>query len=231
MLCRRGDFRAAADYFKKALSSDAENAKLRTNFGITLLEKGSAKTAVKELKKAVLNDNSLVLAHLGLARAFGALSQNEKALESFLEVLRYAPDNFVAVIGAATLLDNFGKKEEAAKYFEYAHKIAPDNISAQVKLATFDFKQGLMLFQQSDFNDAFRIWGISYRRYPLPYNTHQTITADFNALVSKFNTSDALATKKTELVASLKDKLFAARPLYDYVNLLLLSLALIPEAQ
>lgn len=106
----------AADAFASALELDPENARLRTDFGSSLLYQGMLSLAKREYLRAIALDPALPDPHFNMAVILSHSEQPDipQALSEWQEVIRLAPDSGLART-AQEYIKNYAPEEAVAE--------------------------------------------------------------------------------------------------------------------
>lgn len=100
-------------------------------------QRTAAVTACSQALELGLTEERAVVARRLLGRAFAVLERWDEALQSYLEVLRIAPQDADAALAAGTaLLYGLGRPLEAEGYLRQALSARPDDAVFHVHLAT-----------------------------------------------------------------------------------------------
>jgi tetratricopeptide (TPR) repeat protein len=133
-LANRGDFRAAASYFEKALEADSNLGLAAFNLGLCMLNLGRPEDAEKAFTRAEILCKDDIGTLVGLARAYIGLGRYEKGLSLAQRALGVDPENAEALYSMGLVLEAEGRYAEALSYFERALRYMPQSLELRQRI-------------------------------------------------------------------------------------------------
>ncbi len=106
----------AIRYFAQAVSLSPNNARLRDEYAIALLEAGREKEALEELNRALALDNTYYLTYLYLGDYYRTRKQWKEAAHYYEEALRRHPRDVAILSGLAYVYARMGDIKRAIEY-------------------------------------------------------------------------------------------------------------------
>ncbi len=203
-------YEAAQDY-SKVLTLDPNNSSARNmrqssldnleNQGLVLQKKGNLEAAITAYDKVLSLDPEDRSSRQHKGESYLADGKNKQALESFLELLRYYPDDTVALTGEGMALHRMDRNQEAVNVFNRIINIDPNayyawNNKADVLFDNQYYENAISCYKEAlRINSEFmptRTWqrigqaNVELRRYS------KAISAYTNALKTAPNNSEIL---------------------------------------
>jgi len=144
---QNGNFAAAAQCYRQALSINPDNAKTHNNLGFALSEQGLFAEAETCLERALAIDPSVADAHYILGTLSQAQGKTDIACTHFREALALTPDFEFAYRDLCLLLFQQGQREEA-------EQVAIQGIALNPNFADLRFYLGDLHYEQQQFDLA-----------------------------------------------------------------------------
>jgi len=92
--------------------------------GLGKLGSGDLEGAIAEFEKALADDGSFYVAHLGWSQALDRLGKVDEAIEQVKRALKIVPDEALAHTSLSRLYQQKGMIEEAEKEMAISHKLS-----------------------------------------------------------------------------------------------------------
>jgi tetratricopeptide (TPR) repeat protein len=159
-LARKGDYNTAIREWIKTLSMDPEDARVRNNYGLTLLSAGRTEEAIAQYRKAIATKPHYSEAQNNLAAALAGSGHSAEAIEHYRLAIADNPDNAEAHSNMGRALAEEGRLPEAIVQFRYALAIRPNYSEAHNNL-------GVALVKKGDLDEA-----IDHYREAVRFDTH-----------------------------------------------------------
>jgi tetratricopeptide (TPR) repeat protein len=135
----RGDWKAAAESFRKGIEVAPKEASLHHKLGTALALQGDGRAAVEELERAIALDPSFSKAHYSLGVILASTGQAPSAIQHFQAALKSQPGYVEARLQLAHTLRRTGQPE--ASLAHYAQIVKDD---ARVPEARFGYAAALI---------------------------------------------------------------------------------------
>jgi len=228
MQLRASKFTEAIKSFSKACELNSESAEARHNLGISFLGLSQAQASIKELRKAVLLRKDFALGFYNLGRAFHLSKENKSAIQNYKKSLSIKKEQVKVLVLLADLVEG----KEALKYLEQVYALDSEQAKVRDMLAMRSVDEAFVLFEKetNNFEAAFSLLSLAYKKYPLSFSANQSIVEKIRKKAREFQSLGAKdkAVKKywqSFLSESDKQKDF----LYTMLNTCLFTFGLIPE--
>lgn len=156
-LARKGDFNAAIREWIKTLSMDPEDARVRNNYGLTLLRAGRTEEAIAQYRKAIATKPHYSEAQNNLAAALAGSGHPTEAVEHYRLAIADNPDNAEAHSNMGRALAEQGRLSEAIVQFRGALAIRPNYSEAHNNLGVALVKKGDLDEAISHYREAVRL--------------------------------------------------------------------------
>lgn len=130
-----GDYDKAEDYYRKAISSDANCAAPYMGLAAIAVQRNELDNALILYKKAASVETDNAKAHCGIGLILMEKGQHEDAYSSFSLALKQMPENIVALNGIVREGYNLQKVEEVLPYLEAALDCSSEAEAVRVTLA------------------------------------------------------------------------------------------------
>ena len=134
-LTRLGQFRQAAEEYRKACSADSNDPNTLNDFGFALAHSGEYNEAISLYNKALQIAPDAVNIHLNLGFALIGSGRLQEAVKEYGKILLAHPDNVVAHNDLGIALANQGNFDDAIAHFNQAVKINPNYTEAKNNLS------------------------------------------------------------------------------------------------
>jgi tetratricopeptide (TPR) repeat protein len=134
-LAAKGKNDAALIEWRKAVELNPEDARARTNLGVSLAKMGKAAEALPQFQKALALDPDSAETHNSLGAALAAIGRIDEAIPHYQKALAANPRNAEALSNLGSALAQKGRIDEAVSYFEKALAVDPNHLGAHVNLA------------------------------------------------------------------------------------------------
>ena len=130
-----GDLASAANLYRTVIAAGAADPILTVEFADTLLDAGSFDEAIGIYSRIEANSPARLSALLGLTRAYLALSQLAKALESSEQARALSPTDARVLVARGVALDMLGRHPEAQGSYLAVLADSPRDVAARNNLA------------------------------------------------------------------------------------------------
>ncbi len=119
------DFPAASRAFKNALAKSPNDPTLLYLMGVTELEQGRLRPAIRFLEKAIRLAPKYAEAYNSLGVAFNQSQDGSRAIEAFSRAVAHDPDSFQARLNLAHTLNEANKSDRALAHFQHLADLRP----------------------------------------------------------------------------------------------------------
>lgn len=137
----RGDFSAAAGFYRKALEIEPSVAELWANLGLMYHELGKSSEAIESLKKAARLNPSLFVPQLFLGVEYLDIKNANAAIPYLASAAKLKPDDLQAQLSLGRAFEMLDRPDRAAPAYEKASEIAPQNGNVWLNLGTAYLQQ------------------------------------------------------------------------------------------
>ena len=144
---KRGNYKAAIERFKKALTRDPKDGNIFSRLGHAYNALGDRRTAFDRFAKAVELNRNDYKSYYEIGIIFNELGKKSDAKVVLDNALRIKPDFTQASELLALVLCALGKYDEAITVYKDAIKYSPDNYQLY-------YSMGIVRTELRDFNDA-----------------------------------------------------------------------------
>ena len=134
-LAAKGKHDAALVEWRKAVELNPEDARARTNLGVSLAKLGKPSEALPQFEKALALDPDAPETHNSLGAALAATGRLDEAIPHYQKALAGNPRNVETLSNLGSALAQKGRIDEAISYFEKALAIDPNHLGSHVNLA------------------------------------------------------------------------------------------------
>lgn len=131
---KRGDYTAAAAFFRRAQNADPSIAAPLIGMGESLAAGGVPREAAQAFRQALAIDENDARALRGLGNALIAQDQSDLAVEQFEKALAVDPRDYRAYNGLGVSYDSMAEHTKAQEYYYAGLEIAPDDVSLRNNL-------------------------------------------------------------------------------------------------
>lgn len=131
---KRGDFAAAAGFYRRAQNADPKAAEPLLGMGESLVAAGAAREAADAFRHALTIDGKNGRALRGLGNALIAQDQADLALAQFEKAIAADPKDYRAYSGLGVAYDSMAEHAKAQEYYYAGLEIAPDDTTLRSNL-------------------------------------------------------------------------------------------------
>ncbi len=181
-LAVKGKHDAALVEWRKAVQLNPEDARARTNLGVSLAKLGKPSEALPQFEKALALDPDAPETHNSLGAALAATGRIDEAIPHYQKALAGNPRNVETLSNLGSALAQKGRIDEAISYFEKALAIDPNHLGSHVNLAA-------ALGQKGNVRDAIPHFRKAVALKPDSAELHNTLGF---ALLFEQNTDEAI---------------------------------------
>ena len=125
-----GNYRAAADLFRRGLDLDPDDPSLRQRLGVALFQSGDVAGAVEAFERVVRTAPGHTEAQFSLAVVLADQGRYREAIEHFSTVLEHDPAYIQARVQLAEALARAGRPDEAVPHYDRALALDPSRQEA-----------------------------------------------------------------------------------------------------
>ena len=125
-----GNYRAAADLFRRGLELDPDDPSLRQRLGVALFQLGDVTSAVEAFETVVRTAPEHTEAQFSLAVVLADQGRHQEAIEHFSTVLEHDPAYIQARVQLAEALARAGRPNEAVSHYDRALALDPSRQEA-----------------------------------------------------------------------------------------------------
>ena len=154
-----GDFKTAADHFRRGLELAPDNPSLRHKLGTALSLAGDTTGAFEQFQETIKRTPDFAQAYYSLGVLLAISGRTQEATERFSAAVRYQPDYVEARLRLAELLRQTGRPEAALSQYESVMSIDPRAAEAQ-------FGYAMALVQLKRYEEARRRLSEGAARHP-----------------------------------------------------------------
>jgi tetratricopeptide (TPR) repeat protein len=144
-----GDFKAAAEHFRRGLELAPDSASLRHKLGTALSLMGDTSGAFDQFQETIRRFPDFAQAHYSLGVLLALNGRFPEAIDRFTAAVRYQPDYVEARLRLAELLRQTGRPDAALPQYERVMAIDPRAAEAQ-------FGYAMALVQLKRYDEARR---------------------------------------------------------------------------
>jgi len=155
-LARKGDFNKAVPEWIKTLSMNPEDARVRNNYGLTLMRAGRTKEAIEQYRRAIAAKPHYSEAQNNLATALAGSGHPTEAIGLYRQAVKDNPDNAEAHSNLGRALAEQGQLTEAIAQFNDALAIRPNYSEAHNNLGVALVKKGDLEKAVGHYREAIR---------------------------------------------------------------------------
>ncbi len=134
-LARLGQFRQAAQEYRKACSADSNDPNTLNDFGFALAHSGEYNEAISLYNKALQIAPDFVDARINLGFALAGSGKLQEAVKEYEKIMLIQPQNAAAHNDFGVVLFRQGKIDDAIAHFNQAVKINPNYTKAKNNLS------------------------------------------------------------------------------------------------
>jgi Flp pilus assembly protein TadD len=131
---KRGDFAAAAGFYRRAQNADPKAIEPMLGLGESLVAAGAAREAADAFRHALTTDERNGRALRGLGNALIAQDQADLAVSQFEKAIAVDPKDYRAYSGLGVAYDSMADHAKAQEYYYAGLEIAPDDITLRNNL-------------------------------------------------------------------------------------------------
>jgi Flp pilus assembly protein TadD len=124
---QRGDYAAAAAFFRRAEDADPKSIEPLIGLGEALAAGGAGREAADAFRKALVMDEKNPRALRGLGNALIAQDQADLAIEQFEKALAVDPRDYRAYSGLGVANDSLANHDKAQEFYYAGLEIAPND--------------------------------------------------------------------------------------------------------
>ncbi len=161
--------------YQHALNVTENNYICHNNIGITFVEKGAMKEAVKHYSEALKINPDYAEAYTNMGFALGKLGHNSEAFSHYQKALKIKSQGAHVYFDMGNLLSAQGKKSEAIEYFRIALRINPEYAEAHNNI-------GIVLFSDGKITES-----IKHLKQAIKFKPDYTVARNNLNRVIKFN--------------------------------------------
>jgi tetratricopeptide (TPR) repeat protein len=154
-----GQFKAAAEAFRRAITEAPDSVTPRVNLGLALAQLGDGRGAIEQFEAAVRLDPDNVAAHSGLGQLLARDRRDADALEHLRAAFQRAPDDGQVRTELIAALVRLQRKDEAIDVLTKAHANAVDDEAPLLSLA-------ILLADRQRYREAIALLEDGHRRFP-----------------------------------------------------------------
>lgn len=140
-----GDFKTAAEHFRRGLELAPDNPSIRHKLGTALGLLGDTNGAFEQFQETITRSPDFAQAHYSLGVLLAIKGRTSEAIDRFSTAVRYQPDYVEARLRLAELLRQSGRPEVALSQYERVMMIDPRAAEAQ-----FGFAMALVQLKRYD---------------------------------------------------------------------------------
>lgn len=130
----RGDFNAAAAFYRRAHEAEPDKPEPLIGLGKALAMGGAPRRAAAAFRKALTIDPDNAAAHRGLGNALIAQEQADLAIQEFEKVLKKNPKDHLAYNGIGVAYDAVANHTKAQEYYYAGLEVVPGDVSLRNNL-------------------------------------------------------------------------------------------------
>jgi Flp pilus assembly protein TadD len=131
---KRGDYSAAAAFYRRAQNADPTGPEPLIGMGESLAAGGATREAAQAFRRALALDEANVRALRGLGNALISQDQSDLGVEQFEKALALDPRDYRAYNGLGVAYDSMAEHTKAQEYYYAGLEIAPDDVSLRNNL-------------------------------------------------------------------------------------------------
>jgi tetratricopeptide (TPR) repeat protein len=154
-----GDFKTAAEHFRRGLELAPDNASLRHKLGTALSLAGDTGGAFEQFQETIKRTPDFAQAYYSLGVLLAISGRTQEATERFSAAVRYQPDYVEARLRLAELLRQTGRPEAALSQYDTVMSIDP-------RAAEAPFGYAMALVQLKRYEEARRRLSEGAARHP-----------------------------------------------------------------
>lgn len=130
----RGDFNAAAAFYRRAHEAEPDKPEPLIGLGKALAMGGAPRRAASAFRKALTIDPDNAAARRGLGNALIAQEQADLAIQEFEKVLKKNPKDHLAYNGLGVAYDAIANHTKAQEYYYAGLEVVPGDVSLRNNL-------------------------------------------------------------------------------------------------
>jgi Flp pilus assembly protein TadD len=131
---KRGEFAAAAAFYRRAQNADPKGIEPLLGLGESLVAAGAAREAADAFRHALTLDDRNGRALRGLGNALIAQDQADLAVTQFEKAIAVDPKDYRAYSGLGVAYDSMAEHSKAQEYYYAGLEIAPDDATLRSNL-------------------------------------------------------------------------------------------------
>ncbi len=124
---QRGEYAAAAAFYKRAQDADPKSVEPLIGLGEALAAGGVGREAAESFRRALAIDEKNTRALRGLGNALIAQDQADLAIDQFQKALAIDPRDYRAYSGLGVAYDSLAEHDKAQEYYYAGLEIAPND--------------------------------------------------------------------------------------------------------
>jgi len=230
ILMLSGDSDEAIKAYRKGEELDPQDAKLLCNLGIAFVSSGKLEEADIHLKKAVLLDPSLELAHHVLALIANQQGNYQLACHFYRKVIRFNPQSAEILEELAQCLDATGaSSNEIFELFERAYRQDKTRTTSRARLAIRDFEEVKKRYKDADIEGCGQLLRAIKQRYGAALVEVREIAVQMDAMIREIPRRGWLDKALSTYRLALKADAEQADAAHFLANQLFFSLGLLDE--
>jgi len=144
-----GDFKTAAEHFRKGVALAPDNPSIRHKLGTALSLMGDMQGAVEQFQETVRRSPGFAQAHYSLGVLLAVSGRRQEAIERFSTAVKYEPGYVEARLRLADLMRQSGRPDAALTQYAQVMTIDPRAAEAQ-------FGYAMALVQLKRYDEAHR---------------------------------------------------------------------------
>ena len=154
-----GDFKTAAEHFRKGVALAPDNPAIRHKLGTALSLMGDMQGAVEQFEETVRRSPGFAQSYYSLGVLLAVSGRPQEAIDRFATAVKYEPNYVEARLRLAELLRQSGRADAALTQYAQALTIDPRAAEAQ-------FGYAMALIQLERYDEARRRLTEGMARYP-----------------------------------------------------------------
>lgn len=131
---KRGDYAAAAAFYRRAQNAEPKNIEPLIGLGEALVSAGVGRESADAFRKALTMDPNNPRALRGLGNALIAQDQADLAIAEFEKAITVDPKDYRAYNGLGVAHDSLADHAKAQEYYYAGLEIAPDDVTLRNNL-------------------------------------------------------------------------------------------------
>ena len=154
-----GQFRSAADLFRKAVDAAPASATPRVNLGLALAQLGDVNAAIEQFDAGLRLDPDNLTAHTGLGLLLARQKRDREAVEHLNAAFRQSPADTQISGALVAALVRLARTDEAIEVLSDVRRLDPDEEGTLLRLS-------LLLSDRERYREAVDRLDESHRRFP-----------------------------------------------------------------